>query len=165
MVMVVPPARRILLTSDNRNPQLVIPQIEEAAIDLEVAIENFRRSGQDFTNRCYEATKEFGRYLARSDFLSNYNVKYFDMQSQGPFKRSLGDMHSVGLLEMPMRTGRLYEVAIDLTYNALGGGSFHTAMFLSPHYEKIREALKQEYGGDWKKEFELVNRTSFRFLG
>ena len=76
------------------------------------------------------------------------------------------DYHSVGFLSLPLDKERKIFVALDLTYDAVGGGPTRTLAILGHSEAEVINALKSHYGGEWKKVLKLdPDKKTYRFIG
>lgn len=159
------------------------PDLKELELDIDEALAKFYRSRKKIPLRsepeenlvanCNQAVHDFGLVLAEEDkddpsfFTDHPQARYGDTRSEGPLKGKFAvfDYHSVGLLTLPLSKKREIYIALDLTYDAVSGGPTRTLAFLGQSEAEIMNALKNHYGGEWKKIYRLdPNRKIYKSL-
>jgi hypothetical protein len=128
-------------------------------------------AGEDFANRCKDATKEFGRRLAEhfggeeSFFDIAPSANFYETRSNSPLAKvgyHRGDYHSVGLLEFKPSKGQTFALTFDLTYDDVSSKSKRGAILIlysQGTREQAMNMLKDHYGGLWKIEFAFDKKT------
>lgn len=126
----------------------------------------------DYVNQCKEATKSFGKELARnfggeeSFFDITGSVEFIDARSDSPLNQIgySGDYHSVAVLEFSPENRQPFSLIFDLTYSTVSSDSDGILTLHSPgNSDQAMNTLNNHYGGYWKKEL-IFNKEKGTFV-
>lgn len=143
--------------------------------EIDAALTAFYASpeAEKSTANCNKMVHQFGLDLAGKDkddssFFARHPLAiYEDVRSEGGLegKFSRYDHHSVGLLYLPLDEKRKIFIALDLTYDTIGGGPTRTLVFVGQSEAEVMSAIKNHYGGDWEKAYRLrPGDKNYKFL-